>query len=127
MLSSCLDCRPCPFRMLRITSRVRLRYTPSALKKDVGPWVARINNVLGAYIRGQLFLVMLMSVASFIALTILGVRFAPLLAIFTGLVEIMPFVGPYIAGGVAVLVALTQGANQFGWPPVGLAIAVAIT
>jgi hypothetical protein len=68
-----------------------------------------------------------MSVASFIALTILDVRFAPLLAIFTGLVEILPFVGPYIAGGVAVLVALTQGGNAYGWSPMALAIAVALT
>jgi predicted PurR-regulated permease PerM len=103
------------------------RYTPTALKSEFGPLVARINNVLGAYIRAQLFLVVLMSVVSFIALTVLGVRFAPLLAIFTGLVETMPFVGPYVAGGVAVIVALTQGTNHFGWPPMQLAIAVAIT
>jgi predicted PurR-regulated permease PerM len=110
----------------RIRPSIEL-YTPTALKNELGPLAARINNVLGAYIRAQLFLVALMSVVSFIALTILGVRFAPLLAIFTGLVETMPFVGPYIAGGVAVLVALTQGSNHFGWAPIGLAIAVAIT
>ena len=56
------------------------RYTPTALRNELGPLVSRINNVLGAYIRAQLFLVVLMSVASFIALTVLGVRFAPLLA-----------------------------------------------
>jgi predicted PurR-regulated permease PerM len=103
------------------------RFTPSAVKNELGPWMARINSVLGAYIRGQLFLVALMSVVSFIALTILGVRFAPLLAIFTGLVETMPFVGPYIAGAVAVFVALTQGSAPFGWSPTVLAIAVALT
>jgi predicted PurR-regulated permease PerM len=103
------------------------RYTPMALKNELGPWLSRINAVLGAYIRGQLFLVVLMSVVSFIALTILDVRFAPLLAIFTGLVETMPFVGPYIAGGVAVFVALTQGHAPFGWTSIGLAIAVALT
>jgi len=103
------------------------RYTPKALRNELGPLMTRINNVLGAYIRAQLFLVVLMSVASFIALTVLGVRFAPLLAIFTGLVETMPYVGPYVAGGVAVIVALTQGTNHFGWAPMELAIAVAIT
>jgi predicted PurR-regulated permease PerM len=103
------------------------RVTPTAIKTELGPWVARINSVLGAYIRGQLFLVVLMSVVSFIALTMLGVRFAPLLAIFTGLVETMPFVGPYAAGGVAVFVALTQGSAPFGWSSIELAIAVAIT
>lgn len=104
-----------------------VRYTPEVARVELGPWVRRINHVLGAYIRGQLFLVVLMSVVSFIALTLLGVKFAPLLAIFTGLVETMPFIGPYIAGGVAVLVALTQGSAPYGWSPTTLAIAVAIT
>src|SRR5439155_6516359 len=101
--------------------------TPPAVRAELGPWVRRINHVLGAYIRGQFILVVLMSAVSYIALTILGVRFAPLLAIFTGLVETMPFIGPYVAGGTAVLVALTQGHAPFGWTPVILAIAVAIT
>jgi len=39
------------------------RYTPKALRNELGPLMTRINNVLGAYIRAQLFLVVLMSVA----------------------------------------------------------------
>jgi predicted PurR-regulated permease PerM len=101
------------------------RLTPTAVRDELGPWVRRINHVLSAYIRGQLILVVLMSVTTFIGLSLLGVRYAPLLAIFTGLVETMPFVGPYIAGATSVLVALTQGSAPFGWTPVGLAIAVA--
>src|SRR4051812_36940848 len=102
------------------------RLTPPVARAELGPWVRRINHVLGAYIRGQLILVMLMTVVTYVGLSALHVRFAPLLAIFTGLVETMPFVGPYIAGGTAVLVALTQGSAPFGWTPVALAIAVAI-
>ena len=102
------------------------RLTPTPMRTELGPWVRRINHVMGAYIRGQLVLVVLMSLAFYAVLTGLGVRFAPLLAIFTGLVETMPFVGPYTAGGTAVLVALTQGSAPYGWTPVGLAVAVAI-
>ncbi len=102
------------------------RITPDNVRAELGPWVRRINHVLGAYIRGQLILVLLMSAASYIVLTLLGVRYAPLLAIFTGLVETMPFVGPYTAGGAAVLVALTQGYAPFGWSQLTLAIAVAL-
>lgn len=104
-----------------------MRFTPPAARAELSPWVRRINHVLGAYIRGQLFLVVLMSVVTYIALSILDVRFAPLIAIFTGLVETMPFIGPYIAGGTAVLVALTQGYAPFGWSPIALGAAVALT
>ncbi len=103
------------------------RATPSAMRAELGPWVRRINHVLGAYIRGQLILVVMISVVTFIALTILQVRFAPLLAIFTGLVETMPFIGPYTAGATAVVVALTQGVAPFGWSATVLGIAVAVT
>ena len=77
-------------------------FTPPALRAELGPWVARINHVLNAYIRGQLILVVMISSVTFVALTVLQVRFAPLLAIFTGLVETMPFIGPYTAGATAV-------------------------
>jgi predicted PurR-regulated permease PerM len=102
------------------------RFTPGPGRFELGPVWHRINAVLGAYIRGQLFLVVLMATVTYVGLTILGVRFAPLLAIFTGLVETMPFIGPYIAGGTAVLVALTQGSAPYGWSSVTLGIAVAI-
>lgn len=107
-------------------SRFFDRFTPPAAQNEFGPVMNRINTVLGAYIRGQLFLVALITVVTYIGLTILGVRYAPLLAIFTGLVEIMPFIGPYIAGATAVLVALTQSTAPFGWTSITLAIAVAI-
>lgn len=102
------------------------RFMPTGARNELGPLWQRINHVLGAYIRGQLFLVVLMTSVTYVALTILDVRFAPLIAIFTGLVETMPFIGPYIAGGTAVLVALTQGSAPFGWTSITLAIAVAI-
>ncbi len=101
------------------------RFMPNGARNELGPLWRRINHVLGAYIRGQLFLVVLMSSVTFVALTILDVRFAPLIAIFTGLVETLPFIGPYIAGGTAVLVALTQGSAPFGWSSITLAIVVA--
>jgi predicted PurR-regulated permease PerM len=102
------------------------RFTPPGARAELGPWVRRINHVLGAYIRGQLILVALMSTVTYIALSILQVRFAPLLAIFTGLVETIPFIGPYTAGSTAVLVALTQGHAPFGWTPLVLGVVVAI-
>lgn len=85
-----------------------------------------INNTLGAYIRGQALLVVIMSVATFVALTILDVRYALILAIMTGFLELIPLIGPWSAGAIAVSVAAFQSTTPFGWTNLTLAIVVAI-
>jgi len=91
-----------------------LTYVPANYKVDVEILLRRINSVLGGYLRGQIFLVFLMSLATFIALSILGVRFALLIAIFSGFAEIIPVVGPITAGMLATFVVLITGTVNFG-------------
>ncbi|MDQ6834109.1 MAG: AI-2E family transporter, partial [Chloroflexota bacterium] len=67
----------------------------------------RIHVVLGRYLRGQLYLILIMSILSYIALRIFAVPYALPIAIGSGILEIIPFVGPIIAGTLASLVALS--------------------
>lgn len=83
-----------------------------------------IDRVLGAYIRSQLLLIMIMAVLTYIPLSILGVQYALVLAIATGFLEIIPFVGPWSAATTAMLVAVFQTTNTFGWPGWVLALVV---
>jgi predicted PurR-regulated permease PerM len=101
-------------------------FTPPGARTELGPWLQRVDRLLGAYIRGQAVLFALMTLACYVVLTALDVRFAPLLAVFSGFVLLIPYIGPYIAGGAATLVALTQGYAPYGWSPVVLAMVVAL-
>jgi predicted PurR-regulated permease PerM len=85
-----------------------------------------INSTLGAYIRGQALLVVIMSIASYIGLSILGVRYALAVAIATGFLELIPIVGPWTAGAIAVSVSLFQPTTPFGWSHATLAIVVGL-
>jgi predicted PurR-regulated permease PerM len=85
-----------------------------------------INSTLGAYIRGQVLLVVIMSCASFLGLSILRVEYALAVAIATGFLELIPIVGPWTAGAVAVAVALFQDSTPFGWSNATLAIVVGL-
>lgn len=87
----------------------------------------QVNATFGAYIRAQVILFAIMSVATFIALSILKVQYALALAIATGALELIPIIGPWTAGGIAVTVALSQGSTPFGWTPVQLAAVVGLT
>jgi predicted PurR-regulated permease PerM len=89
--------------------------------------LTEINATLGAYLRGQVVLVVIMSVASYIALRILDVDYALSVAIATGFLELIPLIGPWAAGSIAVTIALFQDTAPFGWGNGTLAVAVALT
>lgn len=67
----------------------------------------RIHAVLGRYLRGQLYLILIMTAASYVALRIFKIPYALPIAIGTGILEVIPFIGPIIAGTLASLVALS--------------------
>jgi predicted PurR-regulated permease PerM len=90
------------------------RNLPGRQRREIMEVLGETNVMLGRYIRGQLFLVVLMSTVTTIALTILGVPYSVLLGVLTGLLETIPFVGPITAGAIACLVALGHP-NPFGW------------
>jgi predicted PurR-regulated permease PerM len=86
-----------------------------------------INTTLGAYLRGQLILVVIMSSASYAALRILDVDYALSVAIATGFLELIPLIGPWTAGAIAVTIALFQDGAPFGWSNPTLAVVVGLT
>lgn len=67
----------------------------------------RIEDKLGAWLRGQIILSLVIGVGVYIGLTILGIEFALPLAILAGLLEVVPVIGPIISAIPAVLIALT--------------------
>lgn len=86
----------------------------------------QVNATFGAYIRAQVILFVIMSVATFILLTVLQVQYALALGIATGALELIPVIGPWTAAIIAMTVAISQGTTPFGWTPVQLAAVVGI-
>ena len=82
------------------------RILPASQRNELIPLFAQVNALLGRYVRGQIFLIGVMSTATFVGLSILQVPFVLLLAVMTGVLEVIPIVGPITAGAIACLVAL---------------------
>lgn len=101
-----------------------LNLIPNDYKIEVEILIRRLNSVFGGYLRGQLFLVFFVSSILFIALSILGVKFALVLAVFSGFAEIVPFIGPIVAGAVAATSAFVTQTSNFNLSPVQLTVAV---
>ena len=68
-----------------------------------------LETIVGGYVRGQLITSLAMATFTFVLLTLVGVENALAIAVFAGLVDVIPFIGGIIAGTPAVLAALTKG------------------
>lgn len=69
----------------------------------------KVSIKLGDWLQGQLALMMIVGVVDGIALWGLGIPYALTLGLLSGLLEIIPIVGPILAGATAVLIAFISG------------------
>jgi predicted PurR-regulated permease PerM len=87
-----------------------MRYVPREHRLRVETVAARIHLVLARHLRGQLLLIALMSTVTFVVLEwVFHLPYALWIGILTGFLEVIPLIGPIIAGAVACLVGFQQG------------------
>jgi putative heme transporter len=79
---------------------------PSEKREEVASIFGELSRALGGYVRGTLVNMVAIGVFTGLGLFILGVPYALLLGILAGLTELIPYLGPWISGSVAVVVAL---------------------
>ena len=84
-----------------------IRLLPVQYRDDALVLFSDVVEALSRYLTGVLVSLTFQGVASTIALTLLGVPFAILLGIWTAFGAIVPFVGSYIGGIPATIVAFT--------------------
>lgn len=88
------------------------RVFPHLPKEKIPALAHKIEEKLGAWVRGEIVLMLVVGVATYIGLTILRVDFALPLAVIAGFLEIIPMFGPTIAAIPAVVIAFVQSPIQ---------------
>ncbi|MEA2113609.1 MAG: AI-2E family transporter [Patescibacteria group bacterium] len=68
----------------------------------------RIQVKIGGWVRGELLLMLIVGVLTYIGLSLLGVKYALVLALIAGLLEIIPYLGPILAAVPATILAFFQ-------------------
>ncbi len=71
--------------------------------------IEKIREKLGQWMRGQLLLSLIVGLLIFFALTILGIKYAAVIAILAALFEMVPYVGPILVSLPALFFAFNQG------------------
>jgi predicted PurR-regulated permease PerM len=92
--------------------RVVLGLFPFAKRARAHAIWDEIEYKIGGWTRGQLALMFIIGSASGVAYYFLDLRFWLPLAIWAGLTEAIPFIGPFIGGGTAALVALASSPEK---------------
>lgn len=83
--------------------------TPVKHEKYIVDLWKRSQNKIGRWMQGQLLLMILIGVLTYLGLMILGVKNAILLAVLAGLLEVIPLFGPVISAIPAILVSFVDG------------------
>jgi predicted PurR-regulated permease PerM len=83
------------------------------VRQDVRNIVGIADRILGAYVRGQLFLGFVVGVVTFVGLYVLGVQYAVALAVLSGLFEMIPILGPWLSFIAAAIVVLATDPGKF--------------
>ena len=83
-------------------------------RKYLEEFASEADRVFSGYIRGQLMDALFMSVAVSITLSVIGVKYSIIIGVLTGIGNLIPYVGPFVAyGSTAVVCLLNWNMKRF--------------
>jgi predicted PurR-regulated permease PerM len=95
--------------------RMLVRLVPSSKRDDIRELLDLAELRMGGYIRGQGILSLAVGSAAFIAYSLIGLPYTLVLAMFAGLMEMVPIFGPILGAIPALLVALSVDPGKVIW------------
>lgn len=98
------------FYLLLDREKIEERFTGlfGPRQEQIRKLLDKIEDKLGAWLRGQIILSAIIGILVYTSLVILGLEFALPLAIIAAILEVVPVIGPIIAALPAILVALVN-------------------
>lgn len=95
------------------------RVLPAWALVHVRNTLAIVRNVIGRYLKAQVTLGIAVGFGVYVLLTVFRVGYALPLAVFAGVAEFVPFIGPWLSGIVGILVVLATVPDKFAWVALG--------
>jgi predicted PurR-regulated permease PerM len=91
------------------TKRMIIELVPSSFRQEFQHVSSRVGTAVAAFVRGQMLVALIVGAASSAALLALDLPFWLIIGMAAGLLNLIPFVGPFVGGLLAVVVALVEG------------------
>lgn len=86
-----------------------LELTPDNLRDEVSYVGSRLAASMGAFVRGQLLIALIVAIMSSFGMWIIDLPFWLIVGIVAGITNLVPFVGPILGSALGVLIALISG------------------
>lgn len=96
------------YEVKRLPQYLEMLYADKEKEDRVLFAINKIQKNIGTWVRGELLLMVIVGVASYIGFSILGLEFALALAVIAGFLELIPNIGPTIAAVPAIIVGLSM-------------------
>lgn len=94
------------------TKRIATELVPPRIREEVVHVARQATLVLGAFVRGQLLVAFIVGLLSTLMMRALDLPFWLIVGMTAGVLNLVPFVGPIVGGGLAAIVALVYGDLQ---------------
>ena len=91
------------------TKKMIVELIPRSIRHEFQHVSTRVATAVAAFVRGQLLVALIVGAASSAALLILDLPFWLIIGMAAGVLNLIPFVGPFVGGLLAVIVALVEG------------------
>ncbi|RIV18897.1 AI-2E family transporter [Alicyclobacillaceae bacterium I2511] len=93
----------------RVMGRAVVRLFPVKYRVEVKKILSGIDETLGSYVRGQLLVMLSVGILTYAGFLIIRMPYAFLLSLFLGMMDIIPYLGPFIGAAPAVILAFSVG------------------
>lgn len=97
------------------TTRLFLLQLPESKREGIRETISTFKEKVGAYLRGQALLCLVVGLLSLVAYFLIGMPYAFSLALISGIFEAIPMIGPVLGLVPAVVLALAISPDKIVW------------
>lgn len=85
------------------------KFLPNAWREDTERILGQINSQIANFVRGQVAVAVIVTIMLLIGLPVIGLRYAVAIAILSGILNLVPFLGFFLSITPAIIIALATG------------------
>lgn len=86
---------------------------PPIKRQEIKEIIRTIDNQVGAYLKGQLVVCVIIGSLTFVGFFFIGMPFSGILAVLVGITAIVPYIGPVVAFFPCAIIALMTSTTMF--------------
>jgi len=96
-------------------SRLFVGLMPVRYREEVASGLENVDRTFGGFVRGQLIQTAFYGFGTWVVMQLDGLPYSLVIGIFAGLAMIIPFIGPYLAMGPPIILAVILSPGSVWW------------